>query len=161
VYELVLDAMLGKEARWLRVLGVSVYYSPSASDKELLELAKRFNAVLVTRDRQLYLTAKAKGVKALLIEREGVNAFLKSVSRRLGIRLEIDLNSTRCPLCNAKLRRATKLEVSARVPREVLERYEVFLVCPSCGHVYWPGTHLARMREILRRIREGSEVEAK
>ena len=48
-------------------------------------------------------------------------------------------------------------EVEGRVPPGVAERYSTFLVCESCGHVYWPGSHFRRMREFLRRVRRGAD----
>jgi uncharacterized protein with PIN domain len=50
-YEFVADAMLGDVAKWLRILGVSTFYEPYAEDEELIEVAKRCGAVLLTRDR--------------------------------------------------------------------------------------------------------------
>ncbi len=45
--------MVGKLARWLRVLGVDVSYDTSLDDHELLALARREKRILLTRDQPL------------------------------------------------------------------------------------------------------------
>jgi len=152
-YRFVADAMLGDVAKWLRILGVSTFYERYAEDEELIEVAKRCSAVLLTRDRGLYSKAAEEGVEALYVGGMSLEEALATLSERYGVRLEIDLSDTRCPLCNGRLRNAGKNEVADRVPASVLDRYDLFLVCESCGHVYWPGTHLRRMRSFLRRVR--------
>ena len=44
------DGMLGKLARWLRMLGQDVIYSTQLNDNELLGLAKAECRVLLTKD---------------------------------------------------------------------------------------------------------------
>ena len=153
-YRFVADAMLGDVAKWLRILGVSTLYEPYAEDKELIEVAKRSGAVLLTRDRGLCSRAAEEGVEAFYVGGMSLEEALATLGERYGVRLEIDLSDTRCPLCNGRLRSAGKGEVKGRVPESVLDRYDLFLVCGSCGHVYWPGTHLRRMRSFLRRVRQ-------
>src|SRR5438132_6069424 len=47
------DGHLGKLARHLRLLGFDVAYDPPAEDRQLLEIMKRENRALLTRDRRL------------------------------------------------------------------------------------------------------------
>src|SRR5262249_10770147 len=49
----VADAMLGRVARWLRVLGFDVVYDPTLHDAALVQLAEADDRILLTRDRQL------------------------------------------------------------------------------------------------------------
>jgi uncharacterized protein with PIN domain len=49
----VADAMPGKLARWLRVMGVDVIHDPRRIDAHLLQYAERESRVLLTRDRHL------------------------------------------------------------------------------------------------------------
>jgi uncharacterized protein with PIN domain len=48
------DGMLGKLARWLRILGHDVIYLVEFEDSELLKLAKKEESVLLTKDLELY-----------------------------------------------------------------------------------------------------------
>jgi len=151
-YDLVLDSMLGKTARWLRVLGYSVYYDPSASDSELVRIAKDEGCALVTRDRGLRDRALREGIRAVYVELTSNEEILKYLSRELGIRLTIDLSKTRCPKCNGKLRRVGRREVKGLVEEKVLERYDEFFVCEDCRAVYWPGRQFRSMKAILERL---------
>ena len=60
------DGMLGKLARWLRMLGQDVIYSVQFSDNELLELAKAECRVLLTKDLELYKRAIGTGLRCFL-----------------------------------------------------------------------------------------------
>lgn len=153
-YEFVVDAMLGDLAKWLRILGRSTFYEPYARDEYLLKVAREHGAILVTRDRRLAEVAAAEGVRAVYLGGVELSEALAELGRRFGVRLEVDLSDTRCPLCNGRLRAASKQEVEGRLPEGVAESYDFFLVCERCSHVYWPGSHLKRMLEFLRRVRQ-------
>ncbi len=56
---------------------------------------------------------------------------------------------TRCNDCNCTVNRATRSDVSGRVPPRVLELHDVFLECRDCGRVYWEGSHAARIRALV------------
>ena len=52
----VADAMLGKLTRWLRLVGLRVVYAPDAGaieDDDVIKLAAKNNAILLTRDEEL------------------------------------------------------------------------------------------------------------
>ncbi|MCX8181315.1 MAG: hypothetical protein N3E41_08100 [Thermofilaceae archaeon] len=153
-YEFVVDAMLGDLAKWLRILGKSTFYDPQAEDEKLLLVAKLNGAVLLTRDRGLYFKAVSQGVEALYLGELELDETLIKLNKTYGLRLEVDLFDTRCPLCNGRLIRKNREDVEEKVPAEVVSRYNVFLVCENCGHVYWPGSHLRRMREFLSRLKQ-------
>ena len=56
------DGMLGKLTRWLRMLGQDVLYSVQLGDSELLELAKKEDRILLTKDFELYKRATGRGL---------------------------------------------------------------------------------------------------
>jgi len=47
------DVMLGKLARWLRILGYDVAYDPNADDEALVQRAVNEGRILLTKDRRL------------------------------------------------------------------------------------------------------------
>jgi len=154
MYDFVVDSMFGKLSKWLRVLGYSTFYSPSTPDSKLIEIARANNALLITRDRELYAKAMSKGVNTLLIESTDLIETLSLLHRKFNIRLHIDFKLTRCSKCNAKLLQCNKEMIRDRVPESVLKRYDIFLVCPNCNSVYWPGKHYKNMLSILNLIKE-------
>jgi uncharacterized protein with PIN domain len=147
--KLLLDGMLGRLAKWLRLLGYDTAYFPDLDDNELVRLARAKGRVLLTRDREL---TRRRGLTCLLIESDELEEQLKQVISELN--LEAEQTFSRCPVCNTPLREVEKLSVKERVPPYVFRTKEHFSLCPGCDRIYWRGTHWARMREEIARIRE-------
>ena len=141
---LIADGMLGRLARWLRLLGYDTVYEKDADDLELARRARAEGRVLLTRDRAL---AARRGLRTLLITSERVQEQVQQVVETLGPPPNPALS--RCSLCNVPLEPATPPQVADRVPPYVLQTQKRFGVCPTCGRVYWAGTHLQHMRRYL------------
>jgi len=154
MYDFVVNSMLGKLSKWLRVLGYSVFYNPRASDNELIRIAKNTRAPLITRDRELYSKAINDRVNTFLIKSTDIIDMLLLLHKKFNIRLDINFDLTRCSKCNAKLKRCDKSLIYDKVPKEILKRYNVFLVCPKCNSIYWPGKHYKNMILILKTVKE-------
>ena len=150
----IVDAMLGDLARWLRMLGYDTIYAKSMPDSRIIELARRDERIVLTRDHALFYKALKKGIRALVVSGHDTAERLAQVARRIGIRLYLDPDLTRCPLCNASLARVPKSSVKGRVPPIVYERYTEFWICTGCGQVYWRGSHWRGIEEILNSARQ-------
>jgi hypothetical protein len=48
---------------------------------------------------------------------------------------------SRCNVCNSVLNKLSREEVKGLVPEYVYTAQEDFAKCPSCGRIYWKGTH--------------------
>ena len=144
------DSMLGKLARWLRMLGHDVTYNIQLNDNDLLELAKKENRVLLTKDLELYQRANAKGIDTLYIEGKLESERLAEVAKRYGLALEIDMEKSHCPVCNTKLKAAPKEQLSGEVEKNTFTFYDKFWKCPNCGQVYWQGAHWKQISSTLR-----------
>ena len=151
------DGMLGKLTRWLRMLGQDVEYSRSLDDKKLIEVAKKENRTILTRDLKLYQQAMTQGVNAVLVEAATGPEKLADLARRFNLNLEIDVTISRCPKCNTKIRPVTKDMVIDKVPKTTSTYYNEFWECPSCGQVYWQGAHWKRIEKTLKEAREALE----
>jgi len=145
----VVDGMLGKLTRWLRMMGHDVKYSNKLDDTELMVIAKKESRVLLTRDLALYQRAIAKGIEAFYVEGMTEPERLAELARRFSIPLVIDLKSSRCPRCNAPLQSVPKEKVVDRVEKNTFTHYSAFWECPNCGHVYWQGAHWTKIRATL------------
>jgi len=143
------DGMLGRFARWLRLLGHDVEYLNKASDDELLEAALKENRVLLTCDLALYRLATARGADAFHVEGKTEAEKLANIARRFRIALEVDTKVSRCPICNSPIIRTTKNAVKGKIPRSTLKRYDEFWVCTGCGRCYWHGCHWKKIDEVL------------
>ena len=142
----VADAMLGKLARWLRVLGVDVAYDSSLDDLRLVALARREGRVLLTRD--VPLATADNRPERLLIESGDFREQLVQVveAYRLDPRRG---RFRRCLDCNTLLEPALRSDVQHRVPPHIFSTEARFLSCERCEKILWEGTHRHHMRQVL------------
>jgi uncharacterized protein with PIN domain len=143
------DCMLGKLAKWLKILGFDTVYFNRAEDDDLLALARREGRVLLSRDHALL--GRAKGLTTLLIEKECWPDQVRQVLGHFGLAGAVRAY-TRCLECNVPLKALTKSEAANLVVPFVLENAESFALCPCCGRVYWPGTHYEAMRDQIESL---------
>jgi uncharacterized protein with PIN domain len=153
----VADGMLGKLSRWLRMMGHDVKYSTEFKDVELIALSKKERRVLLTRDLQLYQRSTVKGVDAFYVEGKTEAERLAELAQRFGIRLEIDLEESRCSNCNTRIRSVPKEKVAGRVEDNTFKHYGDFWECPKCKQVYWQGAHWTRIRATLREAEKSAQ----
>jgi uncharacterized protein len=148
------DAMLERLARWLRVLGFDTASGDTATDAELVRRAQEEGRVLLTRDRRLTRewsvpdTFLVVGDKPLDQLREVMAHFRLAAPQTL---------FTRCLLCNSDLQLAAAEGAGSPAPG-AHEHSQTLRCCPSCGRVYWEGSHTRRMRAVLERALQGWEV---
>jgi uncharacterized protein with PIN domain len=142
------DAMLGRLARWLRILGCDVSYDACVADADLVRRAVLEGRTVLTRDRALPEEFRVPAL--FLLGSEAPEEQLREVVERFGIDWRSRL-FTRCSACNAELRPADPGEVAERVPPRVRERQTSFRRCPSCSRLYWEGSHTERMIRSLTR----------
>ena len=141
--------MLGKLAKWLKVLGFDARYSPRAQDDELLAVARSEARTLLTRDRALL--QRAKGILSLLIAGERWEDQIRLVLAHFEL-IDSVRPYTRCLKCNVELAPLSRDQAANFVPPFALERAVSFALCPSCGRIYWPGTHFEAMAAMLARL---------
>lgn len=152
--EIAVDSMLGRLARWLRMLGLDTKYFNDLSDDEILNIASQEKRIILTRDYQFFRKANAHGVKAIFVEGRTHVERLANLSRLLGLNLEINIERSRCPKCNSNIRPVDKREIKDRIPESTYKTYDEFWVCVGCGQVYWKGSHWRRINSILSQARQ-------
>jgi uncharacterized protein with PIN domain len=149
--------MLGKLARWLRMLGHDVRYSVELDDAQLLAVARKERRTLLTKDLALYQQATAKGIEALYTDGQTEGERLAEVAKRFGVELEIDMNVSRCPKCNTRVRPVPKETVAERVEDNTFSNYDEFWRCPKCSQIYWQGAHWTKIRKTLEMAKKEKE----
>ncbi len=138
--ELLADAMLGKLARWLRLLGYDVRYMQD-DDAVIAHTARAEGRILLTRDRRL---SERRGLHIVSVQSDRLTDQLTQVVEAVG-RLPAG-TPQRCMACNVAL-----VAISVEVARSGVPAYVVetvgsssdlpFHQCPECGRIYWKGTH--------------------
>ncbi|MBI5036027.1 Mut7-C RNAse domain-containing protein [Candidatus Micrarchaeota archaeon] len=150
--KLLCDVMLGKLARWLRVLGKETIYFNEAEDDELLKKAVKAKAILITRDKRLAQKAK-DFTKVVLLKSNSIQGQLKETLKALKIKPPKTIPQTLCPMCGTKLKKVAKSKVKNEVWPRVYKRQKAFWRCTGCRKLYWRGTHLKEIRRTIQRIK--------
>ncbi len=145
----VVDCMLGKLAKWLKILGFDVVYDHKAKDTELLNIARKQGRILLTRD--VRLLEGAKDIHGLFINSEKWQEQVDQVLERLNLRPHARPYS-RCIQCNVELKNLPKAKARNLVAPFVFEHAASFAVCPECGRVFWQGTHFEDMESKMGNI---------
>jgi len=135
------DIMVGKLARYLRMAGNDVLYNNNISDDEILEIAKREERIVLTRDSLMLLRKpfKNNSIKSIFIREDRIIKQLKQIKNDLGTPLRPNL--LRCVECNTELLEIQKENLKDKVPPYVYKTQKDFLRCPKCDKYYWRGTH--------------------
>jgi hypothetical protein len=142
----VCDVMLGRLAKYLRILGFDAVY---AKDEAALEHYGR------EVDDRIFLTRRTKATrfaKTMRIRSELAREQLKEIRGLIRSSLRPESVFNRCIECNTELTGVDKVEIESRVPEFVYHQYARFKVCPSCKRVYWEGSHRAGMDRLLKEI---------
>ena len=142
MYKFVADDMLGKLAKYLRLLGYDTTYLRHSQDKELVKIALDENRIILTRDREL---SRIKKVKSVLLKSTATKKQLEEVKKALKIVANKKNMFSRCSECNAGTKIMKKEAIKNLIPPLVYEMYEEFSHCPKCNRVYWPGSHYGRI----------------
>ena len=78
------DVMVGKLARWLRVLGFDVAYSNKYDDDEILRIGAEDNRIILTRDNPL--AARVRDSRCLFIESDAYKEQIQQVLRSFDLK---------------------------------------------------------------------------
>ena len=154
----VADCMLGRLAKWLKILGFDVAYFSKAEDPDLVAFARRENRILLTRDSGL-IEKNRKAANRLFVKSDRWEDQVVQVLDAYGLWDDVRPHS-RCLECNRTLKPLARSRARNLVTPFVLEHADSFALCPDCGRVFWQGSHLKDMEasigRILRRGRTGS-----
>jgi uncharacterized protein with PIN domain len=138
--------MLGSLAKYLRFMGYDTYYVKSnVKDDEILEICKRENRILITRDYEL----SKKCDNSIYIDDIKLDKQIKFLIKKLN--LNFDNALSRCSLCNTELIKIDKENVKDLVPINVYNSINEFYYCTNCKKVYWFGSHT---KNIIKRLEE-------
>lgn len=147
----VLDAQLGKLARYLRMLGFDSSYQNHAQDAELAVLSVKEDRILLTRDRELLKRGRVR--RGYFVRETAPLKQVTEVLRRYELFGKIH-PFQRCIQCNGVLKSVSKGEVVERLLPRTRRYFQRFRCCPGCGRIYWPGSHYDRMRSLIERIKK-------
>jgi len=144
--------MLGTLAKWLRLFGFDTFYANSEmEDEELLQVAKKEDRVIITRDKQLIARGKKEKLPVIEMNTTGLDEQLTLVLKNVDIDQKAILS--RCSVCNTILNEIKKSEVKNKVPGKIFENNEKFWFCSKCDKIYWMGSHYERILNTIEKIK--------
>jgi len=146
----IVDANVGKLARWLRMMGYDALFFNEQDDGKMVKLALAQQRTIITKDSEfMKRRAVASGrVPALLVMGDNPDLQMQTVLYALHLGNELK-PFTRCLECNAELTAREKEKVAESVPPRVYQIQEQYMQCPACRRIYWHGTHWQAMSRKL------------
>ncbi len=145
----IVDCMLGKLAKWLKILGFDALFFSKIEDDELLTSARKEGRILLTKDTGLI--QQAKDVETLFLESEEWQDQVQQVLEHFNLREKVNPH-TRCIDCNVVLKNLPKKNAKNLVSAFVFDKADSFALCPDCGRVFWRGTHFKDMEAKIQKI---------
>ena len=143
------DGHLGRLTRNLRLLGFDVAYDQQADDRQLLDVMKREDRALLTRDRRLLMHAIV--AHGYCPRSQDADEQTIEVIRRFDL-FESIASFTRCLRCNEELREVAKIDVIGKLEPLTKIYYEQFRRCSGCGQIYWAGSHFEKLQKRIEKI---------
>jgi uncharacterized protein with PIN domain len=135
------DSMLGRLAKWLRVLGYDALYQPFYRQGVIGASVREGRKLLSRRRPTVELYADA-----MLIRSDHVKDQLHEMKKSGTITSERSRWFSRCLLCNVRLVKAEGAHARDNVPEYVFyQSASGIKFCPSCHRYFWPGSHRDRM----------------
>jgi len=136
------DHMVIKLGKYLRILGYDAVWDLTLRTHELILRANTEERVFLTRNRRLphqYPVPR----HCLVLESPDPVEQLETVVEQFGLDPRRALFS-KCIRCNVALEAVEdKRAIEGQVHPNVYARFERFYRCPSCGTVFWKGSHVA------------------
>lgn len=147
----VADVNAGRLATYLRLLGIDTVYRNDMTDAEVAGLSCGEQRIVLTRDRGV-LRRKIIEWGRLVTANDPVEQ-ARDVVRFFGL-AGAATPFTLCVRCNVPLKPVSKAGVLHLLEPRTRKYYEDFHRCPSCGRVYWAGSHHGKMADMARRLME-------
>ncbi|MEN8176760.1 MAG: Mut7-C RNAse domain-containing protein, partial [Pseudomonadota bacterium] len=145
----VADVNLGRLARLLRLLGFDTLYRNDYDDAAVAAAATN-GRVILTRDRRLLMRRQIDFGCFVHADRPRLQA--REVLNRFKLHALVQPFS-RCSHCNGQVRRADKQAVLDQLQPKTRRYYQRFWQCTRCGQVYWEGSHLQGLRDLLSELK--------
>lgn len=136
-----LDGMLGRLCRKMRMLGLDCELIGSGRSPYLLLDAEKAERTAVT-------TAAPRldrlGPPAVILRRAPVPEMIAELFATTGDDPDF-APFTLCLECNAPLRAISREDAAQRVPPRIARDFKEFHECTMCGRVFWKGSHYEAM----------------
>lgn len=149
----VVDANVGKLARYMRMLGFDALYDNQFQDQEIIRISCEEKRVILTRD--LGILKNNAVTRGYYLRAQDPWKQLQEVTQRFDLISDIKPFS-RCMECNGALGRVAKHKIIEQLDEETRSVFKEFYQCASCNKIYWKGSHyehmLASIEDLVKSI---------
>ena len=152
------DRMLGKLAKGLRMLGHDTTYYRGDDVQQLIHMARHEDRVILTRNTKL--VPRSPEDRILRVTDDNPRHQLMQLIQKGHVPLDEEKFFSRCLLCNVLLGPMPRKEAEAKVPDFVFHQQKEFFQCSQCKRIYWPGTHQKNMQKLLEGLLGSTKGEA-
>ncbi len=158
-----IDSMLGKLARFLRIFGFDAIYANDlidyfkidpVPDEKLIDYAIKNERMIITKDYPLYKKHKDKSI---FLRGEGIYNYLHQLNKEFGLIFKFNIKNARCSICNSPLNRVmSKSSIKDIVLKDTYNNYNEFYQCTNlqCKKIYWQGSHIEDIEKRLNKTLE-------
>lgn len=145
----ILDANLGRLARYLRLLGFDCLYENDFDDDTVATLSSAQHRCVLTRDRALLqrrIITRGYFVRAVRPRLQ-----VKEILSRFDLYRQV-LPFSRCTRCNGSLRAVDKQLIEHRLEPKTRKYFDTFRMCTTCQQIYWQGSHYDRSLQLIAEL---------
>ncbi|NLX19274.1 MAG: hypothetical protein GXY53_08355 [Desulfobulbus sp.] len=140
------DLTVGRLTHYLRMAGFDTMYDPDQRGRPLAVSVQREQRVLLTKNLDLLKYKEVEFGRA--VRAVGPAGQLWEVLCLFGV-TTLKRPFSRCLACNRLLEPVKKETVMHRLEPLTIRYYNEFYICRFCDRLFWPGSHVERMRTIL------------
>ena len=156
----VADRMLGRLARYLRLLGYDTSYPPPGPDASLIARAQAEERILLTRDHGISMREGPCAGNPRVVEVSS-SEVLDQLVQLSACGLIPEIRDPRCSVCNHPLQDIEECEARHLLPPFTLATHDSFFYCSSCNTVMWEGSHWVHFRNrVLNRLNPATRKSA-
>jgi uncharacterized protein with PIN domain len=94
--------------------------------------------------------------RIILVTEDSPALQLKELLLKRIVSLDKGILFSRCLLCNSAVSRVERQEAEGKVPDYIFHLHQDFYRCSRCRQIYWPGSHLERMKKRLEEYRKNA-----
>jgi hypothetical protein len=145
----VLDANLGRLARYLRLLGFDCLYQNDYDDETVAGIADRQQRIVLTRDRALL--QRRIITRGYFVREVRPRPQVKEVLARFDL-YRLVTPFRRCIRCNGLLQAVDKQTIMDRLEPKTRKYIDTFRTCTACGQIYWQGSHHTRSLRLIEEL---------
>lgn len=144
------DRMLGKLVKELRMLGYDTIYYQGEDLHKLFHISREEGRVILTRSSKL-LPKRAED-RVVRIKEDNPLLQLKELIKNGIIKLGEENLFSRCLLCNLPIVEIPPEDAEGKVPEFVFHQRQEFFKCPKCERIYWEGSHRKNMQRKIEEL---------